>query len=145
MTGFVLALTSGMTMLFLFSNVFYILAFLPVRFPGQTAAKRMQGIREHARLIVGKYSDEQLRLPQMFLIICVQGGLLFANSHWKIVDDWLAINLMLLGMAHFSATQKVCKPGEGWFERLELWPISALEKAHHFPAFGYDVSGSRCC
>ena len=119
LTGFVLALTTGMSMLFLFSNVFYILALLPVRFPGQTAAKRMQKIQEHAQLIVGKYSDEQLRLPQMFLIICVQGGLVFANYHWKIVDDWLAINLMLMGLARFSATQKVYKPGEGWFERLE--------------------------
>ncbi|RIL09141.1 MAG: hypothetical protein DCC75_07265 [Proteobacteria bacterium] len=81
------------------------MSFIPFRYKEETFAERSAEIKKQARFMVGRYSDAQLPLWQTAAIIVVQGGLLCANAIWKVLDDWLAINISVILTAELGATQ----------------------------------------
>ncbi|MCB0354583.1 MAG: hypothetical protein KDD64_13700 [Bdellovibrionales bacterium] len=90
-------LSAGMAMLFLSANVFYVLSFIPFRYKEQSYPERVEEIKRYANFVVGKYSDEQFSFWQMLILLGVQLGVLLANRQWGLVNDWIVINLVIVG------------------------------------------------
>jgi hypothetical protein len=86
---------TGMVFLYLVSHVWYILELVPYRHR-RSRKEMIAEWKEHAQLLIGKYSDFQLLPIHSFFIILFGGGILLLNYFLKILPDDLIISLSIL-------------------------------------------------
>ena len=58
--------------------------------------ERWREVKEHARVLIEKYTHQQLRQEEALLIILILGGLLAANLFLELIPDHLAINSLIV-------------------------------------------------
>jgi hypothetical protein len=108
--GFMNALLTGMVFSYIVIHMFYILALIPIPYyRAQSFRQRWSEVKKHAKLIIEKYSHQQLRQEEALLIVLILGGLLAANLLFQLITDHLVINFLIvivpqLISERFSAT-----------------------------------------
>ncbi|NNG06593.1 MAG: hypothetical protein HKM90_02575 [Desulfobacteraceae bacterium] len=95
--GFVDVLLTGMVFSYIVIHAFYILALIPVPYHReQSFGERWREVKKHAKVLIEKYSHQQLRQEEALLIVLILGGLLFANLLLQLIPDHLAINSLIV-------------------------------------------------
>jgi hypothetical protein len=100
--GFVDVLLTGMVFSYIVIHAIYILALIPYPYDKEmTFKERWREVKEHARVLINKYSHQQLRQEEALLIILILGGLLAANLSLQLIPDHLAINSLIVIVPQF--------------------------------------------
>jgi hypothetical protein len=95
--GFVDVLLTGMVFSYIVMHAIYILALIPYPYDKEMSfGERWREVKEHARVLIEKYSHQQLRQQEALLIILILGGLLAANLFLQLIPDHLAINSLIV-------------------------------------------------
>ncbi|MGD9075941.1 MAG: hypothetical protein PVJ69_12080 [Desulfobacteraceae bacterium] len=95
--GFVDVLLTGMVFSYIVIHAIYILALIPYPYDrDKSFGERWREVKAHARVLIDKYSHQQLRQDEALLIIVILGGLLFANLLLELIPDHLAINCLIV-------------------------------------------------
>lgn len=95
--GFVDALLTGMVFSYIVIHAFYILALIPIPYSKeQSFRERWREVKNHAKVLIEKYSHQQLRQEEALLIVLILGGLLAANLLLQLIPDHLAINSLIV-------------------------------------------------
>jgi hypothetical protein len=87
---------AGMAFFYIVANVAYLYQLIPIPAKHQSMKSRMEQWHEFTTFTVNRYEDDQLTYIQALLIIVIQGGLLFLNYQYHLLDPNLVINLMIL-------------------------------------------------
>jgi hypothetical protein len=88
--GFVDVLLTGMVFSYIVIHAIYIVALIPYPYDKEKSFReRWREVKEHARMLIEKYSHQQLRQEEALLIVLVLGGLL-------LIPDHLAINTLIV-------------------------------------------------
>ena len=100
--GFMNALLTGMVFSYIVIHMFYILALIPIPYyKEQSFSQRWREVKKHAKLIIEKYSHQQLRQEEALLIVLILGGLLAANLFFQLIPDHLVINFLIVIVPQF--------------------------------------------
>jgi hypothetical protein len=100
--GFVDVLMTGMVFSYIVIHAIYIMALIPIPwYRNQPLEERWREVRKHARMLIAKYSHQQLRQEEALLIILILGGLLVANLFLELIPDHLAINTLIVIVPQF--------------------------------------------
>jgi len=95
--GFVDVLLTGMVFSFIVIHAIYILALIPYPYDNEMSFReRWREVKKHARLLIKKYSHQQLKQEEALLIFLILGGLLAANLFLQLIPDHLAINSLIV-------------------------------------------------
>jgi hypothetical protein len=95
--GFVDVLLTGMVFSYIAIHVIYILALIPIPYHReQSIGERWREVKKHAKVLIEKYSHQQLRQEEALLIMLILGGLLAANLLLQLIPDHLAINSLIV-------------------------------------------------
>ncbi len=100
--GFLDVLLTGMVFSYIVTHAIYILALIPYPYDKEmTFEERWREVKEHARVLINKYSHQQLRQEEALLIVLILGGLLAANLFLQLIPDHLAINSLIVIVPQF--------------------------------------------
>ena len=95
--GFLDVLLSGMVFSYIAIHAIYILALIPVPYyEDQSFKNRWKEVKEHAIMLIRRYSPDQLRRGEALLIVLVLGGPLLGNLLLKLLPDHLAANTLIV-------------------------------------------------
>jgi hypothetical protein len=95
--GFLDVLLTGMVFSYMAINVIYVLALIPIPYHrGQSFGERWREVRRHARVLIEKYSHQQLRQEEALLIMLIMGGLLATNLFLELIPHHFAINTLIV-------------------------------------------------
>jgi hypothetical protein len=100
--GFLDVLLTGMVFSYIVTHAIYILALIPYPYDKEmTFKERWREVKEHARVLINKYSHQQLRQEEALLIVLILGGLLATNLFLQLIPDHLAINSLIVIVPQF--------------------------------------------
>lgn len=95
--GFVDVLLTGMVFSYIAIHAVYILALIPIPYNDeQSFSERWREVKKHAKVLIEKYSHQQLREEEALLIVLILGGLLAANLLLQLIPDHLVINTLIV-------------------------------------------------
>lgn len=86
----------GMVSTYLFLYGLYLSRLIPIPGKRQSIKDRGKEWREDVKLMLSKYSNEDINIKYAFLVIIVLGGLLTINYFFNIISNFFAINLGIL-------------------------------------------------
>jgi len=87
---------SGALFSYLAIHATYVLALFPLPSRRQSFAHRFEEVREHAEMLVDRYSDHQLKVAETMLILLLAGGLYGLNYAVGFIPSSTLINLTVL-------------------------------------------------
>ena len=95
--GSVNVMLTGMVFSYIVMHIFYILALIPIPYyKEQSFEERWREVKKHAKMIIEKYSHQQLRQEEALLIVLILGGLLAANLLFQLIPDHMVINFLIV-------------------------------------------------
>lgn len=95
--GFLDVFLIGMVFCYIATHAIYILILIPIPYDSDRSFKsRWKEVKAHAKVLIEKYSYDQLKQEEALLIMLILGGLLAANLFLELVPDHLAINTLIV-------------------------------------------------
>ncbi|MFH1402749.1 MAG: hypothetical protein ABIH11_00595 [Candidatus Altiarchaeota archaeon] len=92
----------GIVFLHLIANIAYVFELIPIPGKHETMEHRMREWFGYCKVLVGKYSDRQMKPFHAMMIMIFQGGSLLANMHFRFASDFLLFNLWILAIPLIS-------------------------------------------
>lgn len=94
--GYTAAFFSGIALFFLLAHIIYLIRLLPFPYDKHmTLTQRYDEWTGDLDLMVSKFNDHQMHMIEAVAIIVLCAGVLYLNDMFKLMPDWVLINIII--------------------------------------------------